>query len=166
MKRFIFLLIVLCASGCGICRRCPKNNVTQVDSVYVDRTVITTVHDTTIMWRIPEESSFAVLADTDTSHLETGLAESDAWVQDGRLYHTIRNRSDMLLPISISLPMKVTETNRGLVRTRTVTVEVEKELTKWQRACLVFGKWAFVVLAILIMAGIIALVSKFKSLIR
>lgn len=135
-----------------------------MDSVYVHTTETVVMHDTTVLWKIPDDSAEAVLPDSDTSHLSTGLAESDAWVKDGRLYHTIRNRSSETIPILLSIPTRVTESEHGLVRTR--TVEVEKKLSKWEIVSLAVGKACVVALMVLALLGLIVLIFKVKKLIR
>lgn len=127
-------------SSCGTCKNCPRQNIIQRDSIYVTKTETTTIHDTTIMWRIPEGSDSAVLPDSDTSRLQTGLAESEAWVAGGQLHHTLRNRSDRVAPINLQLPEKASTETTGIIREKTVTVEVERELTRWQKRWISMGK--------------------------
>ena len=92
------------------------------DSVYL--------HDTTLLWSPPAESSQAT-ADT-SSHLETSLAESDAAIVDGRLTHSIRNRSKSIVPINVTIPYRVHSESRESLSERTVVKEVPRELTWWQ----------------------------------
>ena len=92
------------------------------DSVYL--------HDTTILWSPPDESSQAI-ADT-SSHLETSLAESDAAIINGRLIHSIRNRSESIVPINVTIPYRVHSESRESLSERTVVKEVPRELTWWQ----------------------------------
>lgn len=105
----------------------------QKDSVFVHITDSVTFRDTVIMVPLPDESDKAVLPDTDTSRLCTSLAESEAYVSEGRLHHTLRNRSDMLLPVSVQYRDRArTEKSHTLDLKREV-VEVPRELTRWQR---------------------------------
>lgn len=92
------------------------------DSVYL--------HDTTLLWSPPDESSQAI-ADT-SSHLETSLAESDAAIVDGCLIHSIRNRSESIVPINVTIPYMVHSESRESLSERTVVKEVPRELTWWQ----------------------------------
>jgi len=60
--------------------------------------------DTTIYVPIPLESDQAIVHVGDTSHRETSIAESDAWVgPDGFLHHTLNNKPRKLA-YQISLP--------------------------------------------------------------
>lgn len=97
--------------------------------------------DSVIMVEVPEGQDKAVLPDTDTSRLRTSVAESEAWVRDGRLHHTLKNRADAMLPVSIRLPERLHYQEKGLTRyMRTVErVEVEKELSKWQSFVMTLG---------------------------
>ena len=92
------------------------------DSVYL--------HDTTLLWSPPDESSQAI-SDT-SSHLETSLAESDAAIIDGRLIHSIRNRCESIVPINVAIPYRVHYESRESLSERTVIKEVPRELTWWQ----------------------------------
>lgn len=92
------------------------------DSIYL--------HDTTLLWSPPDESSQAT-ADT-SSHLETSLAESDAAIVDGCLIHSIRNRSESIVPINVTIPYRVHSESRESLSERTVVKEVPRELTWWQ----------------------------------
>lgn len=129
VKYAIIAAAVLCA-GCGQTRQMTE---IQKDSVIVHITDSVTFRDTVIMVPLPDESDKAVLADTDTSRLRTSLAESEAYVSGGRLHHTLRNRSDMLLPVSVQYRDRArTEKSHTLDLKREV-VEVPRELTRWQR---------------------------------
>lgn len=104
-----------------------------VDSVYV--------RDTVVMAEIPAESGANVLPDTDTSYLSTSLAESRAFVENGRLYHTLRNRSEMLLPVKVQYVDRArSERTEQIGWRQTVeTIEVEKQLSRWQNFIMALG---------------------------
>lgn len=97
--------------------------------------------DSVVLVQVPEGTDKAVLPDTDTSRLRTSVAESEAWVKDGRLHHTLKNRTDAMLPMSIRLPERLHYEEKGLTRyLRTVErVEVEKELNRWQQFVMTLG---------------------------
>lgn len=121
------MLAAVILFGCCPCRQLQtlqRDTVAVIirDSVYL--------HDTTLLWSPPDESSRAI-ADT-SSHLETSLAESDAAIIDGRLVHSIRNRSESIVPINVTIPYKVHSENRESLSERTVIKEVPRELTWWQ----------------------------------
>ena len=103
------------------------------DSVYV--------RDTIVMAEIPAESGTSVLPDTDTSYLQTRLAESSAYVKEGKLHHTLRNKSDMLLPVKVQYVDRARSEKTTAVGWRNIveTVEVEKELSKWQNFIMTLG---------------------------
>lgn len=107
----------------------------QRDSVIVHVRDSVYMHDTVIMWRIPPESGANILQESDTSFLSTNLAESRAFIENGRLHHTLRNRSEALIPIEVKIPERIRTEEKGLTRyLKTVErVEVEKELSRWQR---------------------------------
>ena len=121
------MLAAVMLLGCCPCRHMQtlqRDTVAVIvrDSVYL--------HDTTLLWSPPDESSHAV-ADT-SSHLETSLAESDAAIVDGRLVHSIRNRSESIVPINVTIPYRVHSESRESLSERTVVKEVPRELTWWQ----------------------------------
>ena len=121
------MLAAVMLLGCCPCRHLQtlqRDTVAVIirDSIYL--------HDTTLLWSPPDESSQAV-ADT-SSHLETSLAESDAAIIDGRLIHSIRNRSESIVPINVTIPYRVRSESRESLSERTVVKEVPRELTWWQ----------------------------------
>lgn len=113
---------------------------------YQRDTIITVIHedvvyrDTVIYVPVPTDETRTVLPDTDTSHIETMLAESDAWVHAGQLHHSLRQK-DMLMPVSVNLPKYIYSKNDSIIRERRImeTVEVEKELSRWKRFILSLG---------------------------
>ena len=128
MRKSILLLAIM-VSGCG-----PAKVVTefQRDSVIVHVRDSVYLRDTVIKWQIPAESGANTLSESDTSYLRTNLAESRAFIENGRLYHTLRNRSEAIIPIRVSIPERIRTEERGLTRYERIveTVEVEKELSR------------------------------------
>lgn len=93
------------------------------------------LRDSVVLVPVPQEGATAVLPDTDTSRLETSVAKSVAFVNErGQLCHTLTNK-DALLPVSITIPTKVHTEHRekAMVWKQVETIEVEKELSRWQR---------------------------------
>ena len=95
--------------------------------------------DTTIYVPIPLESDQAIVHVGDTSHRETSVSESDAWVgEDGLLHHTLRNKAGARISYNLKLPERwiytgVTNTKeheRGIIKRE----YVEKPLSWWQKA--------------------------------
>lgn len=137
MRRSILLLAIMVYS-CG-----PAKVVTefQRDSVIVHVHDSILIRDTIVMVGIPAESGESVLPDTDTSYLETSLAESRAFVENGRLYHTLRNKSEMLLPVKVQYVDRARVESKESIGWRTIveTIEVEKELSRWQNFIMSMG---------------------------
>lgn len=130
---------------------------TQRDSLYVEyRERI--VHDT-VMYEPPQESTYIQTKDT-TSHLETSLAESDASIVDGVLYHSLRNKPQKI-PVPVVVTVHDTTVVQGSVRTE--IVEVPAKLTKAQERWIRLGKWATGILSLLVAAAIAGIVIKFAK---
>ena len=130
---------------------------TQRDSLYVEyRERI--VHDT-VMYEPPQESMYIQTKDT-TSHLETSLAESDASIVDGVLYHSLRNKPQKI-PVPIVVTVHDTTVVQGSVRTE--IVEVPAKLTKAQERWIRLGKWATGILSLLAAAAVAGIVIKFAK---
>ena len=144
--------------GCG-----PARIVTefQRDSVIVNVRDSVFIRDTIVMADIPAESGANTLQDTDTSYLATSLAESKAFVKNGQLHHTLRNRSEMLLPVKVQYVDHARTEQKGTIGWRQIveTVEVEKELSRWQSFIMSLGY------AVLI-AGVAWLAWKLSKFIR
>lgn len=126
--RVILTLCALLATACGVCKHTPP--VTQqTDSVRVEIHEHV-VHDTA-RFEVPIIIENNVTRDT-ASHLENKFAVSDAVVSDGLLYHSLKTK-----PQTISVPVDVAVTDTLYIekeaQIRTEIVEVEKELTWWQK---------------------------------
>ena len=130
---------------------------TQRDSLYVEyRERI--VRDT-VMYEPPQESTSIQTKDT-TSHLETSLAESDASIVDGVLYHSLRNKPQKI-PVPVVVTVHDTTVVQGSVRTE--IVEVPAKLTKAQERWIRLGKWATGILSLLAAAAVAGIVIKFAK---
>lgn len=95
--------------------------------------------DTTIYVPIPLESDQAIVHLGDTSHRETSVAESDAWIgNDGMIHHSLRNKSGARIPYDLKMPehwlytgvTNTREHEQGIIK----EVKVEKPLSWWQKA--------------------------------
>ena len=108
---------------------------------YQKDSVVTVIKDTTIYRdsiiyvKIEAEKDSVVLPDTDTSRLSTRFAESEAYVSNGQLHHSLRNKSEALIPIETKIPITIHFESKATIRDkRTVeVVEVEKQLSRWQK---------------------------------
>lgn len=138
LRHSILLLAIMVCVSCG-----PARVVTeyQRDSVIVHVRDSVFLRDTVVMAQIPAESGANVLPDSDTSFLQTSLAESKAYIENGRLHHTLRNRSEMLLPVTVQYVDRArTERTESIVTRRDVErIEVEKELSRWQNFVMALG---------------------------
>ncbi len=105
------------------------------DSVRTE--IRTEYRDTTIYVHLPDESVDNKTTDT-TSHLETSIAESDARIVNGVLYHSLRNKNTKL-PALVQLPMQYVTTDYLRLVTNRVVVEVEKDLSWWQETLMIIG---------------------------
>lgn len=158
MRLMIILLAVLLMTACSTPRIIATDQMDSVRTVTTERIIY---RDTIIEVPVPAEADKALLQDTDTSRLQTNLAESEAFVSGGKLHHTLRNRQEKLQPIRLKLPEKVQSTESTHLGIRTVTVEVERELTRWQKLFLALGQGAFVAGLAVILWFIVRIVRKY-----
>ena len=134
-KIILYFTICLGFLGCSAPRVVQDYQRDSVRIIVKDSTIF---KDSVVLVEIPTERERLVAAATDTSHLETSVAWSEAYVADGKLFHTLQNK-DALLPVKITIPEKVhTEMNYNAMIVRQ-TVEVEKELSKWQNFIQMLG---------------------------
>lgn len=137
----LFIYILLCMVSCSAPRCVASSQKDSIRTVITDRIVY---RDTVIMVPVPTESNNVVQEHTDTSLLRTSLAESEAFVSGGELHHTLRNRSELVQPINLKMPVHLVNTDSFQLAARTITVEVEKDLTRWQKLFLALGQGTFV----------------------
>ena len=127
---FIFLILLMFASSCSIARFQPV----QRDSTVVRYIDSLRIRDSVVLVSIPTESSSQIVFASDTSHLETSIAESDAWTDEsGRIHHTLNNKSKEKLPAIVPIYDRARMLDERQIITITKTVKVEKELTWWQK---------------------------------
>ena len=127
MKKYILILLLLPLSGC--CRK-------PVQTTYIERDSIRTeyiteyrevVRDSLIYIPVPVESHVKE-GIRDSSHLETSVAESDAWIDpDGRQGHSIRNKD-----VSLSAVAKIKDSYRTdtLIRTEYKYIDRSETIVK------------------------------------
>lgn len=138
-------------AACLLMTACAAPKVVQDyqrDSVVVIRDSVR-FRDSLVLVPVPQGSDKAVRPDSDTSRLETDIAESVAYVADGKLHHTLRNKEAALIPVTIKLPERIHyETRDKIIYNRIVeTVEVEKELSRLQRFMMSLG-WVVLIGAV------------------
>lgn len=162
----ISLLALLLMSGCRTAKPSepsPPVILTNSDSIrieYIERVRIDTV---TVEIPVPVESSRQVVKDS-TSHLETSLAFSDAWINaDGSLGHFIKNKDSPIKAV-VPVPVKDTQTNKSSENIREVPVPypVEKKIfiETPLSACQKFRMHSFWFLAVALTASLIYIFRK------
>lgn len=169
MKRSIIFMLaaVLLIGGCSPGKHLTKTQQQQQDSTRVEvRKEIVYVPDTVYL-EIPAQTAERTTRDS-TSHLENDYATSNARINpDGSLYHDL-NTKPQEIPKEVQTPV---ERNDSIVykykyRTvyETVEVEVERELTWWQRTQM-YGFWvALIIIAITCRKGIMTIIKRIVSL--
>ena len=147
MNRNLLLLLLLLMS-CGTQKVTPVEIARDSVSVVVKESVI--YKDSIVFIDVPAEVDRAILWDSDTSFLETSVAESQAWVEEGQLNHILKNKPDLRIPKIVTLPiyLKSKETEHLAKDVITQKVEVEKELNKWQIFRMMVGTLTIIVIGI------------------
>ena len=139
------LLTMTTIPSCSVCKHCHRGDdvsmrdsvaVHWVDSVrYVDKVV---TRDSIVLVPLPQESSQSVQPTILPSHLETSLAESDAYVDSLGLHHTLNNKKgDLQAHTQVTDHYHSEEHYQQKDSTNTHNevqkVEVERELTWWEK---------------------------------
>ncbi len=144
MKRIASILIIAAVAGAMFAGCCPCRHLTTTtrDSVRVETVIRTERVPDTVFVEVPVESVRQTVRDT-TSHLETTFAVSDARINpDGSLSHSLENKAQK----------RPVPTEKEIVyrdRLDTKIVEVERELTRWQRTQ-IRGFWMLVLILLVI----------------
>lgn len=125
-------------AGCGPTRIIQESQKDSVSVIVKDTTIF---RDSIIYIKVEAEKDSVVLPDTDTSFLSTRYAESEAYVSRGQLHHSLRNRSEALIPIETKIPITIHFESRSSIKDKNTVeiVEVEKQLSKWQRFVMAMG---------------------------
>lgn len=146
MKRICFLISLLALLLLSACRTAkpsepsPPVILANSDSIRIEYIETVRIDTVTVEIPVPVESSRQVVKDS-TSHLETSLAFSDAWINaDGSLGHSIKNK-DSPFKADVPVPVKDTQTNKSSdsIKEVPVPVPVEKKvyietpLSAWQK---------------------------------
>jgi hypothetical protein len=132
-NRRISLLLLCTAVSCAPASQLAQDY--QRDSVTVTIRDSVIFRDSILYVRLEAEKDSVVIPDTDTSRLSTIYAESEAYVFRGRLHHSLRNRSDALIPVETKIPVTIHFESKSSLKDRhsVEVVEVEKQLSRWQR---------------------------------
>lgn len=143
MKRTIYIatILLLILGACRSSKKVvtpPPVIITNTDSVRTEYIETVRIDTVTVEVPVPAESVRQIVQDS-TSHLETSLAESDAWLNpDGSLGHSLNNKAQPL-NADVLVPVKDTRTDNSSASIREVPVpyevpvEVERNLTTWEK---------------------------------
>lgn len=149
MKRFLFVMVcaIICALFTGCCP-CRHLTTSTRDSVRVETVIRTERVPDTVFVEVPVESVRQTVRDT-TSHLETSFAVSDARIlADGSLFHSLEN-----IPQKRPVPTEKEIVYRDSIiyrdRLDTRIVEVDRELTWWQRIQ-IRGFWMLILIMLVV----------------
>lgn len=138
------VVLILVLFGCSTCKHCTSTPL--VDTLIIEKTDTIILRDTTLMYQPQDSTASNVVADTEKSHLETDLATSDAWVENGQLHHNLSNKQD-LIPINVSIPTYVSREEKYLTRT---IIKKVNELTQLQGFWITLGKIFAILLAVFV----------------
>lgn len=170
MKRSIIFMLaaVLLIGGCSPGKHLAKTQQQQQDSTRVEvRKEIVYVPDTVYL-EIPAQTAERTTRDS-TSHLENDYATSNARINpDGSLYHDL-NTKPQEIPKEVQTPVERNDSIVYKYKYRTIyetdEVEVERELTWWQRTQM-YGFWvALLVIVITYRKGIWSIIKRIASLV-
>lgn len=155
---FCFLLVSLAASSCGAARHVSP---TVTDSTRVEvHTVTETVHDTAYI-ELPVIVERIITRDT-TSTLENDYARSEASVENGFLHHSLETKP-VKHPVQIETKIVYRDSLIYRDRVETKTVEVERQLTKWQSFKMRTGGATLTLLLLAIVTAALYLFLHFKN---
>ena len=140
MNRIIFAAaVLLMLTGCSTPRRTAIEPVVlrESDSVRVETVEKVRLDTVRVTVWLPQESVKQTVNDS-VSHLETELAESDAWINDdGTLGHSLKNKEGTLT-VDVVVAGKERETRETRTGVKEVPVPypepvyIERELTRWE----------------------------------
>ena len=126
MKKFYYFacLLLPVLVGCKTQKQIPATLSPVVlnnsDSVRVETIVNTIYVPVEIAVDLPQQAESNVTPD-DSSHVETDLAFSDAWIENGILHHFIKNKPGQLTAEAF-VPQTTEQTNKEAVKIKEVPV--------------------------------------------
>lgn len=155
MKKLLILFIVFALGSCSVQKRCERLNCAK-QTEYVKEYITNTVYkDSLVPFYIQGERTvdsipYEVIIYKDgttkvnskVSHLTTSLAYSDAWIQDGKLRHTLTQR-DSVLWANVKNAIRITQ---SMMKEQTTKVVEVRKLTWWDKFFRHSGEFAWVVL--------------------
>lgn len=141
-KIYFHIICLFILVSCGSIKYVPTETKTIYN--YVDSTVVS-YKDSIIFVEIPKERIIDVVAQYDTSKLETSVAKSTAYVDTTThtLKHSLTNKEN-----SIQTKVKVEYVDRIVYRdsvvTKEVPVEVPVEVVKYPKTYWILLTWAII----------------------
>ena len=159
LRIYPYIICALMLVGCSGYRQLPIAEQRDSVSVVIQERVI--VKDSLIYVEVPAESESVTLPDSDTSRLETSIAESEAWVSAGQLNHTLRHKPDTRLPKLITIPIYLRNKETESLAQQVIIREVEKELTNWQSFKMTLGTLFIIVVVVFILLMVLRSVFRF-----
>ena len=132
MKHLLIIFsILMLFVGCAKTVYVPTEAKTIIE--YRDTTIY--IKDT-VRVEVPTEAAESKTPTFEPSHLETSIAESDAWVDGDKLHHTLKNKKTQL-KTKIDTVFTVTYVDRYIEKPIIKEVEVEKPyIPKWAWFCI------------------------------
>ncbi len=139
MKKLYYLICLLslalvsCKTPMQTSAPLPPVVLNNSDSVIVETIVNTVYVPVEVAVEVPQQSEFNITPEG-SSHVETDLAISDVWFENGILHHIIKNKSGKLKGETI-VPQTTTQTDTKAVKIKEVPVpepypvEIERQLT-------------------------------------
>ena len=104
MRRAWICAFAALLTGCAAQRAAVDHQRDSVAVIVRDSVIF---RDSVVLVEIPKEIDKDVVMRSDTSRLKTSIAESEAWVADGRLHHTLRNKDEAFIPVTIKMPERL-----------------------------------------------------------
>ena len=142
MKALLYILAaVLLFTSCSTCRHIAASQEQRQDSIHTEVVTKTYFVTDTVFVEIPAQTAERTTADS-VSQLENDYATSEARINpDGTLYHDLKTKPQDI-PKEVQTPVEQKDSIVYRYRYRDVvkTVEVERELTWWQKTQM-YGFW-------------------------
>lgn len=149
MKQLLIMLSILIIAGCSP-RVFPvqRDTVTQVRTEIVERLVRDTIEII-----LPQDSVYVQTKDT-TSVLRIRAAVSEASVSGGVLAHSLYSNPEYKPEIELVYKDRIEYRDTTIVSSNTEVIEVEKQLSGWQKAMMA-GGYVLLGAVLLVVLGIL-----------
>lgn len=154
MKAAFLILLAFALAGC--CRKPISTSFAEKhsDSVRVERVYIERVRDSLIYVPVPVESHRKEGIKADSSHLETSVARSSAWIDgDGHLGHSLENK-----PVSLSAAVQIKDTETVIDTVAKKSKETKEAQVFRERYVPGFFWFCFAFTLAIVLVGIISLI--------